>query len=76
MLTPKVTNLRVYYKKLTWFIGRQISVKLPELGDYPFNFPSVCWNVPEPSPIVGLDREISECEKTKNSSTSIANEYV
>ncbi len=58
------------------FVGRQIYVELPELGDYPFNFSSVCWNVPEPSPIVGLDREISECEKTKNSSTSIANKNV
>ena len=51
-------------------------IRLPELGDDSFDLAPVGGNVPEASPVVGLDREVSQGQEPKNCSSPIADKDI
>ncbi len=49
---------------------------LPELGDDSLDLAPVGRNIPEASPVVGLDGEVSQRQETQNSSAAVADQNV
>jgi len=49
---------------------------LPELSDDSLDLAPVGGNIPEASPVVGLDGEVSQRQETQNSSAAVADQNV
>lgn len=53
-----------------WFI------LLPKLCKYSFDFSSVCRNCPKASPVVGLHRQVPQCQHAENGAAAVADDHV